>query len=185
MKNLQFAFIVVSLALLAGCSSEPEAVSKLDVKVQFGGGLRDMDALQNAIDLGASRLVIGTLAIQNPDAVEESIQRFGADAICVALDAKDGKVTTHGWTELSEHTPIEFGRLFATPSSKRWLRCIGPQDIHRRVLERFTTTTSHSILAPADTTTRTPGTSRSIRAARTGIAKTRSSHWFLASTVAR
>lgn len=90
-----------------------EAVAKLDVKVQFGGGLRDMDALQNAIDLGASRIVIGTMAIKDPDAVEEAIETFGADAVCVALDAKDGKVTTHGWTELSQHTPIEFGRLIA------------------------------------------------------------------------
>ena len=98
-----------------------EAVAKLNVKVQFGGGLRDMEALQNAIDLGASRLVIGTLAIQNPDAVAESVQKFGSDAVCVALDAKDGKVTTHGWTELSEHTPIEFGRLIAKQGVKHAL----------------------------------------------------------------
>jgi phosphoribosylformimino-5-aminoimidazole carboxamide ribotide isomerase len=98
-----------------------EAVAKLNVKVQFGGGLRDMEALQNAIDLGASRVVIGTLAIQNPDAVKEAVDKFGADAICVALDAKDGKVTTHGWTELSEHTPIEFGRMIAKQGVKHAL----------------------------------------------------------------
>ena len=98
-----------------------EAVAKLNVKVQFGGGLRDMDALQNAIDLGASRVIIGTLAIQNPEAVAEAVQKFGAEAICVALDAKDGKVTTHGWTELSEHTPIDFGRLIAKQGVKHAL----------------------------------------------------------------
>lgn len=98
-----------------------EAVAKLNVKVQFGGGLRDSDALQNAIELGASRVVIGTLAIQNPDAVAEAVQKFGVDSVCVALDAKDGKVTTHGWTELSEHTPIEFGRLVAKQGVKHAL----------------------------------------------------------------
>ena len=98
-----------------------EAVARLGVKVQFGGGLRDMDALQNAIDLGASRLVIGTLAIKDPDAVTQAVETFGAEAVCVALDAKDGKVTTHGWTELSDHTPIEFGRLVAKRGVKHAL----------------------------------------------------------------
>lgn len=98
-----------------------ESVAKLGVNVQFGGGLRDMDALQNAIDLGATRVVIGTLAIKDPDAVEEAVQKFGTDAVCVALDAKDGKVTTHGWTELSEHTPIELGRLMAARGVKHAL----------------------------------------------------------------
>lgn len=98
-----------------------EAVAKLDVKVQFGGGLRDMNALQNALDSGASRLVVGTMAVQNPDAVEEAVKKFGEEAICVALDAKEGKVTTHGWTELSVHTPIEFGRLIADKGVKHAL----------------------------------------------------------------
>ncbi len=98
-----------------------EAVAKLDVKVQFGGGLRDISALRNAIDMGVSRVVIGTLAVQDPDAVEMAVEQFGADAVCLALDAKDGKVATHGWTELSEHTPIEFGRLFAKRGVKHAL----------------------------------------------------------------
>ncbi len=98
-----------------------EAVAKLDVKVQFGGGLRDMDTLQNAYDSGASRLVIGTMAVKDPDAVGEAVEKFGTEAICVALDAKDGKVTTHGWTELSVHTPIEFGRLVAKKGVKHAL----------------------------------------------------------------
>jgi len=102
-------------------SSILEAVARLDVKVQFGGGLRDMDALQKAIDLGASRVVIGTMAVKDPSAVEEAVNKFGTEAVCVALDAKDGKVTTHGWTELSEHTPIEFGRMIAKKGVKHAL----------------------------------------------------------------
>ena len=91
-----------------------EEVSKLEVKVQFGGGLRNINALSKARDAGASRLVIGTLAVRDPSAVDEAVTRFGCDEICVALDARDGKVATHGWTELSAYTPIELGaRLFA------------------------------------------------------------------------
>jgi phosphoribosylformimino-5-aminoimidazole carboxamide ribotide isomerase len=104
-----------------------EAVAKLNVNVQFGGGLRDAETLQNAYDAGANRLVIGTLAVRNPDAVADAVQAFGAESVCVALDAKDGKVTTHGWTELSVHTPIEFGRLIASKGVRHALYT----DVHR------------------------------------------------------
>ncbi len=91
-----------------------EAVAKLDVKLQFGGGLRDLHAVGDALAAGASRVVLGTLAVKEPDKVGEALDRFGLDAICVALDARDGKVVTHGWTELSSQSPLEFGRrLFA------------------------------------------------------------------------
>ena len=106
MVNLDGAFDAVNQN-----SKILEAVAKLEVKVQFGGGLRDLDTLQNARDSGASRLVIGTFAVKNPQAVPLAVERFGAEAICVALDAKDGKVATHGWTELSRHGPLAWGRF--------------------------------------------------------------------------
>ena len=87
-----------------------EKVARLNVNVQFTGGLRDMDALQRARDAGASRMVIGTLAVRDPAAVAEAFGRFGAESVAVALDARDGRVATHGWTELSQQTPFELGR---------------------------------------------------------------------------
>ncbi|MCY3834027.1 MAG: HisA/HisF-related TIM barrel protein [Chloroflexi bacterium] len=86
-----------------------ESAAKLDVKVQYTGGLRDMAAIGRALDCGASRIVIGTLAAREPAAVSEAVERFGAESICVALDAKDGKVVTHGWTESTAVTPLELG----------------------------------------------------------------------------
>lgn len=88
-----------------------EQVAKLDVKVQYTGGLRDMSALKQARDTGASRMVIGTLAVRDPASVAEAVALFGEEAMCVALDAKDGKVVTHGWTESSAHSPIDLGAL--------------------------------------------------------------------------
>lgn len=88
-----------------------EQVAKLDTKVQFGGGLRTLDDIQKTLDLGADRVVIGTLAANNPEIVEEAVKVFGTDAICVAMDAKNGFVTTQGWTKNTTLTPIEFGRL--------------------------------------------------------------------------
>lgn len=88
-----------------------EAVAKLDVNVQFGGGLRSLDDIQAVIDLGANRIVLGTLAAQDPEKVSEAIAKFGTEMICVAMDARNGFVTTQGWTENTNLTPIEFGRL--------------------------------------------------------------------------
>jgi len=88
-----------------------DSVAKLSIKVQFGGGLRTTDDMQRAINAGASRIVLGTVAIQNPELVTAAIEKYGTDRVCVGLDARDGKVTTHGWSQVSEITPIELGQL--------------------------------------------------------------------------
>jgi phosphoribosylformimino-5-aminoimidazole carboxamide ribotide isomerase len=87
-----------------------EAVAKFEVKVQFGGGLRSMTDLERAIEQGASRVIIGTAAIEQPELVSEAIGRWGSERICVGLDARDGKVATHGWQQKSSLTPLELGR---------------------------------------------------------------------------
>ena len=89
-----------------------EAVAALDVKIQFTGGLRDMAGLRSARDAGADRLAIGTMAVRHPASVAEAIELFGVEGICVALDAREGKVVTHGWTERSTFTPVELGARF-------------------------------------------------------------------------
>jgi phosphoribosylformimino-5-aminoimidazole carboxamide ribotide isomerase len=90
-----------------------EHVAKLGVPVQFGGGLRRIEDMQRAIDQGAARIVLGTVAVQQPELVVEAVARWGAEQVCVGLDARDGKVTTHGWQTVSEVTPAELGRMMA------------------------------------------------------------------------
>ena len=90
-----------------------EQVAKLGVPVQFGGGLRRIEDMQRAIDQGAARIVLGTVAVQQPELVIEAVGRWGAVHICVGLDARDGKVTTHGWQSVSEVTPADLGRMMA------------------------------------------------------------------------
>lgn len=87
-----------------------ESVAELNIKIQFGGGLRSIKDVRNALDSGADRVVLGTAAVENPDMAAEAVERFGADAICVALDAREGKIATHGWQKITDLTPIEFGR---------------------------------------------------------------------------
>jgi len=86
-----------------------ETVVRLDISVQVGGGLRDLAALRQARDAGADRLIIGTMAVRAPKSALAAVQEFGAEAVCMALDARDGRVATHGWTEVSQHSPIALG----------------------------------------------------------------------------
>jgi phosphoribosylformimino-5-aminoimidazole carboxamide ribotide isomerase len=83
------------------------------MRIQFGGGLRSIYAISRAFEQGASRVVLGTIAVEKPDVVAQTIHHWGAEAVCVALDARDGKIATHGWQTMAELTPIEFGKRMA------------------------------------------------------------------------
>lgn len=88
-----------------------EQIAQLDgIKIQFGGGLRQLQDVQTAINLGVSRVVLGTVALNHPEVVIDAVKEQGTEAICVGLDAKNGKITTHGWQTVSETTAITLGQ---------------------------------------------------------------------------
>jgi phosphoribosylformimino-5-aminoimidazole carboxamide ribotide isomerase len=81
--------------------------------IQFGGGLRTLDDIALGLELGATRVVLGTVAVRQPELVEEAVARFGADRIVVGIDARDGLVATHGWRETSALTALTVARRMA------------------------------------------------------------------------
>jgi phosphoribosylformimino-5-aminoimidazole carboxamide ribotide isomerase len=82
-----------------------------DVPVQLGGGLRDLDTIERYIDDGVSYVVIGTAAVKNPGFLQDACSAFGGHVI-VALDAKDGKVATDGWSKLTGHDVLDLAKKF-------------------------------------------------------------------------
>lgn len=78
--------------------------------IQFGGGLRSLADIETALDLGAARVVLGTAAVQDPGLVAGALARFGAARIVVGIDARDGRVATHGWQQTSDRTATALGR---------------------------------------------------------------------------
>ena len=74
-----------------------EAILKLGTQVQFGGGMRSLDAIEDAIALGVSRVVLGTIAIEQPKVVIAALKKFGPEKIAVGIDARDGLVAVRGW----------------------------------------------------------------------------------------
>lgn len=81
----------------------------VSVKLQLGGGMRDMDALQAAHDAGFDRMVIGSAAISNPELIAEAVALFGS-GVAIGLDARDGMVATRGWIEQTAIAAIDVAR---------------------------------------------------------------------------
>jgi phosphoribosylformimino-5-aminoimidazole carboxamide ribotide isomerase len=85
----------------------------VDVPLQFGGGVRSLDDIDLLLDLGVSRVVLGTVAVEQPELVSEAVTRFGRQRIAAGLDARDGLVATHGWQQTSHLTAVDLGRHMA------------------------------------------------------------------------
>jgi len=105
--NLDGALGEATLALEA-----LRALAGIGLPVQFGGGLRSLDDAWKAFDAGAARVILGTLVVKEPELAGAAVERFGAEKVVVALDAKGEQVATHGWQQVSAWTPVELGKRF-------------------------------------------------------------------------
>jgi len=79
----------------------------LRIPVQFGGGVRSMSDLQELLEAGASRVILGTAAVEDVDFLSKALARF-SDRIVVGLDARDGLVATKGWKQVEQLEVLEF-----------------------------------------------------------------------------
>ncbi len=76
-----------------------EIAAALDIPVQVGGGIRTMADIEATLARGVYRVVLGTVAVRDPDLVQAAVARFGCSRIVVWIDAKDGEVRTEGWEQ--------------------------------------------------------------------------------------
>jgi len=81
------------------------------MKVQLGGGIRSMEDIERWLDKGLARVILGTVAVRDPDLVRAAARRFPG-RIAVGIDAKGGKVAVEGWAETSELTVVDLARQF-------------------------------------------------------------------------
>ncbi|MBP8119721.1 MAG: 1-(5-phosphoribosyl)-5-[(5-phosphoribosylamino)methylideneamino]imidazole-4-carboxamide isomerase [Burkholderiales bacterium] len=82
-----------------------------DIPIQLGGGIRDLETIERYLDDGITYIVIGTAAVKSPGFLHEACDAFPGHII-VALDAKEGKVATDGWSKLTGHDVIDLARRF-------------------------------------------------------------------------
>lgn len=92
----------------------------VDCPVQVGGGLRDAEAVQQALDAGAGRVVIGTAALKDSEFLAAMVATHG-DRIVVSVDARARKVALEGWTETGEETVVDVVTALGERGVKRFL----------------------------------------------------------------
>ena len=86
-----------------------DVANQTSLKVELGGGIRTMQDIDYYANNGISRVILGSVALKNPDLVREAVKEFG-DLIAVGIDAKNGFVATEGWTEGSDTFYIDLAR---------------------------------------------------------------------------
>ncbi|WP_368904729.1 1-(5-phosphoribosyl)-5-[(5-phosphoribosylamino)methylideneamino]imidazole-4-carboxamide isomerase [Taklimakanibacter lacteus] len=94
-------------------TSAVEAIlAAITIPVQLGGGIRDISGIETWLGRGIRRVILGTVALRNPELVKEACRKFPG-RIAVGIDAKGGKVAVEGWAETSQLTAIDLARRFA------------------------------------------------------------------------
>ncbi len=85
-------------------------VHALSIPVELGGGLRSLDSIRRAFELGVARVILGSVAVTRPELVENALKEFSAEKIVLGVDAAGGKIATHGWQEVTQVGLTEFLR---------------------------------------------------------------------------
>jgi len=122
-----------------------QIASAANIKVQTGGGLRDLDHIRRLLDGGVARVVIGSLAVTQPERVKSWLETLGPEAICLALDVrKTGEFfpTTKGWTEtssqplwdlLDDYVGSGLKTILVTDIDRDGMQTGGNLDLYRRI----------------------------------------------------
>jgi len=104
-EGARYLHLVDLNGAFAGCPVNREAIINIvkfmDIPCQLGGGIRSLETIEDYLNLGLERVILGTVAVEQEELVAEAARRFPG-RICVGIDARRGKVSTRGWAEETE-----------------------------------------------------------------------------------
>jgi phosphoribosylformimino-5-aminoimidazole carboxamide ribotide isomerase len=95
-----------------------QIAANVGVPVEFGGGIRSLEDVQELCDAGVARVVLGTVAAESPQLLKDFVDRFST-RICVGIDAHDGRVMTRGWETTTPVLAVDLARSVAECGVKR------------------------------------------------------------------
>lgn len=84
-----------------------DVAEKTNLKVELGGGIRSLETIQEYLNMGITRVILGSVALKNPKLVRDAVEKFGSEKIVVGIDAMNGMVATEGWLETSDVNYID------------------------------------------------------------------------------
>lgn len=114
MKAKRLHFVDLDAAIGLGDNSRliTDIIKNVKIKVQVGGGIRDIEKAIHYINAGADRVVIGTIAVKDPTFIPTLAKKLSPKQIIVSLDHKNGKVAIKGWTEITSKSAYEMAKEF-------------------------------------------------------------------------
>ncbi|WP_155287500.1 1-(5-phosphoribosyl)-5-[(5-phosphoribosylamino)methylideneamino]imidazole-4-carboxamide isomerase [Lacticaseibacillus zhaodongensis] len=109
----------------AGTPKNTAVIAKIlaatDLDVEVGGGIRTLAAIEQYLQLGVKRVILGSVVLTNPELARTALQKFGPDAITIGLDCRDGKVATAGWLETSSAQVDDVLAAMRTAGARRFV----------------------------------------------------------------
>ena len=103
--GIQFIHVVDLDGALDGRATNRDLIAEVKkvsgLGIEVGGGIRTLEQIRDYLEVGIDRIIIGSMAVKDPDFVRAALEEFGADRIVVGIDAKAGLVATEGWLETS------------------------------------------------------------------------------------
>lgn len=151
--GIDFIHVVDLDGALDGRATNRDLIAKLKKEsglgVEVGGGIRTLEQIEDYLAVGIDRVIIGSMAVKNPDFVKAALEKFGSDKIVVGIDAKNGMVATEGWLETSNVDYISLAKamekigvaLFVYTDVDRDGTLTGPNFEHyERLVAELTTT---------------------------------------------
>ncbi|GAB6170989.1 1-(5-phosphoribosyl)-5-[(5-phosphoribosylamino) methylideneamino]imidazole-4-carboxamide isomerase [Paradesulfitobacterium aromaticivorans] len=121
-QGAEYLHVVDLNGAFAGEPVNDEVIKKIvgavSLKVQVGGGIRTLERVVELLELGVERVILGTVAVRDPDLVVEAVQRYG-ERIVVGIDAKDGRVAVQGWAETTDLGVVELALAMKKVGVKR------------------------------------------------------------------
>ena len=94
-------------------------ISALNIPVQVGGGIRTPEDVETKLKLGADSVIIGTMAVKNPEHFEQTLETHGGDSVLLGIDARNRRVAVEGWKEGTDLEDVEFAKLWKSKGVKR------------------------------------------------------------------
>ncbi len=92
---------------LANFQAIKSVLEQTNMFVEVGGGIRTLERIKKYLDIGVSRVILGTAALENPPFLKEALRTYGTH-VAVGVDAADGRVATHGWLNVSDIDSFDF-----------------------------------------------------------------------------
>ena len=110
-KGATYLHIVDLDGAKEGISENEQIIAEIaklsDVPVQTGGGVRSLKDIERKLQKGVSRVILGTVAVRQPELVKRAVEKYGSDKIVVGIDAKEGYVAIAGWEEISNVSALD------------------------------------------------------------------------------